>query len=243
MSFEGRKILITGASSGLGQAVARRLADQGAQLVLVSRRPDALAEAFPSHQAINADVAEESAWKEVAAAVKAGVGALDGVVLAAGIQEVRPLMMESAASLHGVWKVNVAGSIGLVGALLKARLVARGASIVFFSSGAAQSGGAGIVSYAASKGAVEAATRSLALELAGQKIRVNAVAPGVVPTPMSDKYMSRLTPDQRLAVEAAHPLGLGTADDVAGPTVFLLSPDSRWITGTVLAVDGGLSAH
>jgi NAD(P)-dependent dehydrogenase (short-subunit alcohol dehydrogenase family) len=240
----GKTILITGASSGLGQGIARRAAAEGARLVLVSRRPETLAEAAAGGATVvAADVATEAGWKEIAAAVKAAGLVLDGAVCAAGVQEVRPLMMETAPSLTHLWQVNVAGTLGLLGALLKGRSIARGASLVLFSSAAAQSGGAGIVSYAASKGALEAATRSLALELAGQRIRVNAIAPGVVPTPMSDKYMARLTDAQREALAAAHPLGLGSVDDIAGPVLFLLSSDAAWITGVTLMVDGGLSAR
>jgi NAD(P)-dependent dehydrogenase (short-subunit alcohol dehydrogenase family) len=240
--LKGTTILVTGASSGLGQAVARRVMAEGARLAVVTRRPEAVAD-LGAAVMVHADVATEGGWKQTAAALKAGGVTLNGVVLAAGVQNLRPLMMETAASFEESWKVNVTGSLCLTAALLKARLVARGASLVLFSSAATHSGGAGLVSYVASKGALEAAVRSMALELAGQKIRVNAVAPGVVPTPMSDKYMSKLTQEQRQAIEAAHPLGFGTPEDVAGPVAFLLSEDARWITGTVLAIDGGLSAH
>jgi len=150
-------------------------------------------------------------------------------------------MMESQQSLLNMWAVNVQGCFGLLGMALKSRLMAREGSIVLFSSVAARTGGAGLVSYTASKGAIESATRSLALELAPQKIRVNVVAPGIVRTPMSDSYLSKLSPEQITQLEAKHLFGFGQPEDVAGPVAFLLSEDARWITGSVLVVDGGYS--
>jgi NAD(P)-dependent dehydrogenase (short-subunit alcohol dehydrogenase family) len=120
-------------------------------------------------------------------------------------------------------------------------MVAKGGSVVLFSSAAARKAGAGAASYAASKGAIEAATYALALELASQRIRVNAVSAGVVRTPMSEGFLSKLTAEQLSALEARHPMGLGAPKDVVGPVMFLLSDQARWITGTVLPVDGGYS--
>jgi NAD(P)-dependent dehydrogenase (short-subunit alcohol dehydrogenase family) len=242
--FSGKRILVTGASSGLGLACATALSASGAELVVAARRLDPLTERFPApHRAIACDVGREEDCKALAAQLKQDGIALDGIVLAAGVQSVKPLMMESQASLSICWNVNVYGSLGLLGVLLKSRLVARGAAIVLFSSAAASSGGAGIVSYAASKGAIEAATRSLALELASQGIRVNAIAGGVVETPMSSQYLSRMTPEQVAHLRAQHPLGFGKPEDIAAPVEFLLSPAARWITGVILPVDGGLTSH
>ena len=242
--FAGKRILITGASSGLGRACADALVQDGAELVLVGRREEVLREAFPApHHVIAGDVSDEEFQKRLAGELKQAEKKLHGIVLAAGMQDIRPLMMESAASLNKVWQVNLFGTLGLLAQLLKARLVEKGGSIVLFSSAAATAGGAGLVGYAASKGAIEGATRSLAVELASQRIRVNAVAPGVVRTPMSDAYMKRFTAEQVTAVEREHPLGFGTLEDIAGPVKFLLSDAARWITGTVMMIDGGLTSH
>jgi NAD(P)-dependent dehydrogenase (short-subunit alcohol dehydrogenase family) len=211
---------------------------------VAARRLDELTAHFPApHQSVACDVSREEDCKALAAQLKREAIALDGLVLAAGTQAVRPLMMESQTSLNASWSVNVYGSLGLLGLLLKSRLVAKGASIVLFSSAAAAAGGAGIAGYAASKGAIEAATHSLALELASQGIRVNAVAAGVVETPMSSQYLSRMTDEQVERLRAEHPLGFGKPEDIAGPVMFLLSPAARWITGSILRVDGGLTSH
>ena len=104
-------------------------------------------------------------------------------------------------------------------------------------------GQAGVSAYSASKGALISLTKSLALELAGENIRVNCVAPGVVNTEMSDKLFSFMTEQQIEGIKKMHPLGFGTPRDVANAISFLLADTSRWITGSVLVVDGGYTAH
>jgi NAD(P)-dependent dehydrogenase (short-subunit alcohol dehydrogenase family) len=132
--------------------------------------------------------------------------------------------------------------------LLKESLAQRafapsGASIVLLSSAAALQGGPGSFAYATAKGGMISATRVAAMELANRKIRVNTILPGVVDTPQSRAFLDKMSPDQQEAIRRNHPLGIGTPEDVAAAAEFLLSPGARWITGTTLVVDGGLTAH
>lgn len=240
--FLNKQILITGASSGLGAACAERLLAGGANVVLAGRNePQISSDLSAAVKFLSFDLANPESYSQLAAEIKRGVGALDGCVLAAGANALRPLALEGAATMEALWKVNVLGSIGVAAALLKSRMIKPGASIVLFSSAAVGGGASGMVSYSSTKGAIEAATRSLAAELSRDRIRVNAVAPGVVRTPMTERHFAKLSTDQVKAVEARHPLGLGEPNDVAAAVEFLLSDNARWITGTVLNVDGGFS--
>jgi len=243
--FGGKTVLVTGASSGLGRACAERLAADGARIVLVGRRAAALTDVRAGDSAVTCvvDVTDEIAVKAALDQLKSSVGPVHGWIMAAGIHAVRPLMLESFDSITSMLRANVVGTLGFLGAALKARMVARGGAILLFSSAAAHAGGAGLVSYAASKGAIEAATRSMAVELASQSIRVNTLSPGVVRTSMSENYLSKLTQEQFQQIESGHPLGFGTASDISDFASFLLSDEARWITGATLVIDGGFSAR
>lgn len=242
MSFSGKRILITGASSGIGCACASKLHEAGAHVIPISRNESALLNlGFVGSQVYALDLTDEAALKSLASRLKTEVGSVDGCVLAAGVHSFRPLVMESFTDIHRPWAINVQSCLGLLALLMKNRLIAKGGSVVLFSSAAAHQAGGGASSYASTKGALEAATSSLAIEFAPQRIRVNAVCPGVVRTPMSDRFLSKLTPEQVRQLEARHPLGFGSPEDVALPVLFLLSDHARWMTGTVLRVDGGFA--
>jgi NAD(P)-dependent dehydrogenase (short-subunit alcohol dehydrogenase family) len=208
--------------------------------VAVGRNEAALrAIGLATRQIYTLDLLDEVAIKAFILRLKRDIGPLDGCVLAAGVHTFRPFAMESFRDIYRPWAINVQSCLGFLALLIKVRLLAKGGSLVLFSSTVAHMAGAGAVSYAASKGAIESATHGLAIELAAQRIRVNAVSPGVVCTPMSEAFLSKLTSEQLAALKARHPMGFGMPDDVADPVLFLLSNDARWITGVVLPVDGG----
>lgn len=244
--LDGKHILIAGAYSAIGQATARRLAAAGARIIGLGRDPERLEEAIASlpgegHRTLAADAA---AWDQLQplAAIGREVGGFDGALVAAGKHEVRPLALLDADQLQQAFHDNVTT------ALMTTRAVARassreGASIVWISSVAAMRGSPAFAAYAAAKGALVSAARVVAAELAGRKTRINVVAAGVVRTPMSQGWLARLSQEQQDAIEKDHLLGIGQPEDVADVIVFLLSPAARWMTGSVVTVDGGLSAH
>jgi NAD(P)-dependent dehydrogenase (short-subunit alcohol dehydrogenase family) len=242
LEFSNRKILVTGASSGIGRACALALLAAGAEVAAVGRNEPTLADlGLPASRLFLADLTDEAQVKALTLRIKAVSGPLDGCIFAAGIHTFRPFFMESFADIQRPWALNFQGNLGLLAQLLKSRLLAKGSSLVLFSSAAARKAGSGAVSYAASKGAIESATRALALELAPQRIRINAISAGVVRTPMSESFLSKLTTEQVAALEARHPMGFGSPEDIAGPAMFLLSSQASWITGAILSVDGGYS--
>lgn len=248
LKLGGRTVLVTGASSGIGRATAIEASVQGARVVLLGRREDAL-EAVrrelrgEGHVVVPFDLAEQGRIAEVLADVVQTVGRLDGLVHAAGTHEITPIRATNVGQIGRLFESNVTNSIMLVRAFRSPRVRAETASIVLMSSAVGLVGEAGVSVYAATKAAVASLSRSLALELADEGIRVNSIAAGMVETPLAEGIRSRIGASAWSEVERAHPLGLGSAKDIANSALFLLSPASAWVTGSVLVVDGGYTAR
>ncbi|MDA8139140.1 MAG: SDR family NAD(P)-dependent oxidoreductase [Desulfobacteraceae bacterium] len=246
MDMTGRTILVTGASSGIGRAACILLSRLNARLVLIGRDTVHLAETLEAlagggHIVAPFDLADTEAiptWMKTLEGVERP---MQGLVHCAGIQTVRPLQFMKMDDFDRTIDINVRSAFALTKGFRQKTVGAGDGSIVFLSSIMAVVGQRGVSAYCASKGALAAMTRALALELA--PMRVNCVAPAVVQTPMTEKFKSQLTDEQFAEVVRMHPLGLGNALDVAHAIAFLLADTARWITGTTLVVDGGYSAH
>jgi NAD(P)-dependent dehydrogenase (short-subunit alcohol dehydrogenase family) len=249
-SLENKNIVITGASSGIGRACAIVCSQMGAKVLLIGRQ---LAELEKTKAALQNPgmatllILDLTQFEEVTATIKSTIptfGKIDGVIHAAGISTTLPFRNISVEKMNGFFQVNVIAALHLTQLLIKPGSIAeKGASIVFITSVMSQVGESANVLYSMSKGALLAASRSMAIELAPKNIRVNCIAPGVVDTPMSQQAYYSKNEELKERIISLHPLGLGLPDDVANACVFLLSDASRWITGTQLMVDGGYTAR
>lgn len=242
--FEGRVALVTGASRGIGEAVARRLAAEGASVVVAARTAEALARvvgeiarAGGKAAALPLDLAQVSS---IEAAVKGALeahGQLDVLVNNAGVTEDNLLLRMSKEAWDTVLATNLTGVFLLTQAVARSMLRRRYGRIVNVTSVVGMMGNAGQANYAASKAGLIGFTKSVARELASRNITCNAVAPGFIATAMTEK----MTQETRETLSGQIPLArLGTPEDVAGAVAFLASEEASYVTGHVLNVSGGL---
>lgn len=249
--FAGLVAVVTGAAQGIGRAIAELLHARGARLLLVDCNAGGVAAAAESMgkaggltvHSVVANLADPAAIAAMTEAVAALEPRVDILVNNAGIELDVPFEKITADLFDRVIAVNLRAPL-LVSQAMASLFPASGGAIVNISSIHSDHAFPNAIPYACSKAGLMALTRNLALELAPRHIRVNAVCPGYVDTPMWDEWLRTMSDPEALAsqTEALHPLGRrGLPDDVASAAVYLASPHAAWVTGTSLVVDGGLT--
>ena len=245
INLEGKRIVVTGGSRGIGAGVARFLSSHGARVAITyTSKPDAAEQVLQSlgggggHLMAKLDVTNGTSVDEAFTHImKEFDGGIDALVNNAGVTRDQLLMRMKEEEFDTVVATNLRGAFLCCKAVMRPMLKARGGAIINVSSVIGQMGNAGQSNYAASKAGLEGFTRSVALEVGSRGIRVNAVAPGFITTDMTDA----LDDKQRAAIEGRIPLQrLGSVEDVAGAVAFLASDRAAYITGQVLQVNGGL---
>ncbi|MBC7371801.1 MAG: 3-oxoacyl-[acyl-carrier-protein] reductase [Bdellovibrionaceae bacterium] len=242
-SLHGKKIIVTGGSRGIGASIVRLLAEEGAQVCFTfSSREDAAAEVAKSlpgegHFYLKLDVASEQSVSQAIEQISQKWTEIDGLVNNAGITKDQLLLRMKAQDFDSVMNTNLRGTFLMTKALTKIMMKARQGSIVNITSVIGQTGNAGQANYAASKAGTEAFSKSVAQEIASRNVRVNCVAPGFISTEMTHG----LNDDTRAKILSKIPMNsIGEGVDVANAVRFLLSDESKYITGHTMSVNGGL---
>jgi len=248
LALDGKHILVTGASSGIGRSTAILLSQLGARVVITGRRVSALEETRAamedpeSHAVEPFDLMEIDAIPAWVKEVRARAGAaLDGLVHSAGISMTMAIRTASRKNTDALMLPNVYASLALLRGISAKGVAAEPCSVVLLSSVASLIGSPGLVAYAGSKGALNSIVRSAAKELGGKRIRVNAIAPGYVETPMYEE-MKATNPGDVQRLEEQHFMGIPKPEEVGVMAAYLLSDAARVVTGTTLVIDGGYSA-
>jgi NAD(P)-dependent dehydrogenase (short-subunit alcohol dehydrogenase family) len=244
-----RGVVVTGGAGALGRAIATRLGFEGARIALIDFRADACEAAAEQVRvatgtdvvAVVGDLADEQSTRAAAAHAWEALGGAEVLVNAAGIYPSRLLVEMPTEEWDDVFAINVRAPLIVTTEYARRWIAdATGGHVVMITSGAADRTRRGAGHYSASKAALTTLTKSLALELAPHRIHVNAVSPGFID---ADSAVNPLSAAYVEAIEQARPWpDPGTPEDVAGATSYLCSPDARWLTGTVLTVDGGMGA-
>lgn len=237
-SLKGKKILVTGASSGIGECIAIECSKMGSSVTVTARNAERLNETLMrldpgEHDLIVADL---TCLEDVDKLTRE-LPELDGVVLNAGILKTVPVKNISEESMNIVFQTNILSSIRLIQRLLKSKKIRNHGSIVFISSISTFQVKIGNSLYSATKGAINSFAKVLALEVASKGIRVNCIQPGFIRTRVLDSGV--ISEEQLQEHFKKYPLGIGKVHDIAYPSVYLLSDAARWVTGSVFTIDGG----
>lgn len=242
--IKDKKILITGATSGIGLALCEFLLSRECTVIAVGRNQNnivALQNRFKeSLKFISLDLNDFSLYTKIFDDPLVGQK-YDGFVHCAGIEETLPLTMYNTESVAKIFNINVFSGIELLRYFSKKKYSNDGASIVYISSVMGELGQPGKVGYCSTKSAILGVVKSSALELSKRRFRVNAVSPGVVNTPMTQKLFSQIDTENIIRIKQMHPLDIGEVGDVVPMIAFLLSDNSKWITGQNIKIDGGYS--
>jgi NAD(P)-dependent dehydrogenase (short-subunit alcohol dehydrogenase family) len=244
----GKTVLITGAGTGIGRASSVLVSQLGAKVVLVARNAERLQQTAgllegSGHLVEPFDLAQVDDIPQWMKRMAQLAGPLWGVVHCAALLKIQPLQYVKFSAVEDIYRINVMAAFALAKGFRQRGVSGNGGCIVLLSSVAAIKSDPGNSAYAASKGALLAMSKTLAIELAPQNIRINCIAPSWIQTEMTAQSAAQyLTPDQLAEMAARHPLGPGKPEDVAACVAFLLADSGRWITGTTLVVDGGFTA-
>ena len=240
-TLKGKTILVTGASSGIGQATAVECAQMGAEVVITGRDTERLQATADLMGTLKAQIAADLTNQEDVERLVASLPPLDGAVLCAGNSTTLPLQFGSREKFDEMFNVNFFAPVELLRLMYKKKVLQKGASVVLIASiGGTHSFMPGNGVYGASKAALNSLMKYAAREYASRKIRVNSICPGMVDTPLI--HRGTITEEQLAEDAKRYPLGrYGKPDDIANGVVYLLSDASSWLTGHDLVIDGGFS--
>ena len=237
-SLKGKQILVTGASSGIGRSICIETSKMGATVHLVARNEERLSEtlkqmAGEGHKMHIVDLCNKNNVIEMAD----NLPSVDGIVLCAGIIKTMPIKHISENAMEDIFNTNIMANIRMVSRMLKKKKINKGASVIFISSVSTFNVKIGNSLYSATKGAVNSFAKAMALEVSKQGIRVNCIQPGFIPSNILENH--GLGQEAIQWYEERHPLGLGKPSDIANGCIYLLSDASRWMTGSIMTIDGG----
>lgn len=239
-TLKNKTILVTGASSGIGAGVSYDLASMGANVIVSGRNKERLYDVFKSlpigmHEYYVSDLLSLNSIDEMVS----NLPVLDGLVFCAGIVKTMPVRNIQDTAIEEIFQTNIISSIQLCKRLLRNKKIAKGGSVVFISSVSTFNVKIGNSLYSATKGAVNSFAKAMALEVAPLKIRVNCIQPGFIQTGLLNSGI--ISQEQLDTYIAKHPLGLGIPSDISNGCIYLLSDASRWMTGSIITIDGGLT--
>ena len=241
-SLEHKIILVTGASSGIGAQIAITISEMGGKVILTGRNIQRLKETFSNlngnnHTIIKADLTQQQDIEKLVNSIEK----IDGIVHSAGIIKQFPIKFINQKHIEEIFSINYNAPVLLTSKLLKNEKIREKASCVFISSVLSQLANKGSATYSGTKAALNLYSKTVAVEYANKQIRSNVINAAMIDTPILNELESVFSDDIIDKHRQKYPLGFGTTQDIANGVIFLLSNASKWITGTELTLDGGLT--